>query len=89
MEKETFTLETKEGNIECEILMSLFLEENQKNYLVYTDNEKDEEGDLNIFISSIGSNSKINELNDITDEKELEIVTNYIAEIWSEKDANE
>ncbi len=52
-------LDTENGQIECEVLMTLKLEEYQKNYLVYTDNTKDEEQQLNIFISSFEPEKKM------------------------------
>ena len=84
MEKETFTLETEEGTITCEIIDNLYVQEYQKNYLIYTDNSKDETGELNIFISSFDPNSENYELEDIKDEKELEKISNIIEEMWNE-----
>lgn len=87
MEAEKFMLDTENGQIECEVLMTLKLEEYQKNYLVYTDNTKDEEQQLNIFISSFEPEKENGELNDITDQQELETVSNYIEKIWEEENA--
>ena len=87
MEAEKFMLDTENGHIECEVLMTLKLEEYQKNYLVYTDNTKDEEQQLNIFISSFEPEKENGELNDITDQQELETVSNYIEKIWEEENA--
>lgn len=87
MEAEKFMLDTENGQIECEVLMTLKLEEYQKNYLVYTDNAKDEEQQLNIFISSFEPEKENGELNDITDQQELETVSNYIEKIWEEENA--
>lgn len=84
MEKETFTLETEEGIITCEIIDNLYVEEYQKNYLIYTDHSKDENGELNIFISSFDPNNETYELEDIKDERELEKISNMIEEMWSE-----
>ena len=67
MKTEKFMLDTEDGSIECEIIMTLSLEEYKKNYLIYTDNS----------------------LDDITDEQELEKVSNYIDQIWKEEKANE
>ena len=88
MKTEKFMLDTEDGSIECEIIMTLSLEKNKKNYLIYTDNSLDENQELNIFISSYDPQNQ-EQLNDITDEQELEKVSNYIDQIWKEEKANE
>ncbi len=88
MKTEKFMLDTEDGSIECEIIMTLSLEEYKKNYLIYTDNSLDENQELNIFISSYDPQNQ-EQLNDITDEQELEKVSNYIDQIWKEEKANE
>lgn len=84
MEKETFILETEDGSITCEIIESIYVNEYKKNYVVYTDNTKDENGELNVFISSYDPQNDKYELEDINDQKELEKVANIIDELWSE-----
>ena len=84
MEKETFILETENGTITCEIIDTLYVTAYQKNYLVYTDNSKDQNGELNIFISSFNPEDKNYELKDITDENELKDISNIIEEMWNE-----
>ena len=88
MKTEKFMLDTEDGSIECKIIMTLSLEEYKKNYLIYTDNSLDENQELNIFISSYDPQNQ-EQLNDITDEQELEKVSNYIDQIWKEEKANE
>ncbi len=84
MKNETFTLETENGSIICEILDSLYVKEYQKNYLIYTDNSKDLNGELNIFISSYDPENPNYELNDVTNKDELEKITTIIEDLWNE-----
>ncbi|MCI8575406.1 MAG: DUF1292 domain-containing protein, partial [Bacilli bacterium] len=71
-------------SITCEIIESIYVNEYKKNYVVYTDNTKDENGELNVFISSYDPQNDKYELEDINDQKELEKVANIIDELWSE-----
>lgn len=84
MENETFILDTENGQIECNVLLRFQMEENKKNYLVYTDNTVDEEGELNIFIASYEQNDDSGELKDIEDQQELEKITKILEEYWEE-----
>ncbi len=51
-EKKMLKLIDKDGNIvEYEILHAFWLEKTKKNYVIYTDNTCDKDGNLNIFAS--------------------------------------
>lgn len=90
MNQETFILETEEGSVECEVLYKLYSKEYQKHYIIYTDHTIDEEGDINIFISSYNPESTTYELNDITDKKELNNITKQLEIMWgNENERNE
>ena len=89
MEKDIFILETENGPITCEIIENLYIIEYQKNYVVYTDHTKDENNELNLYISSYDPQSEKHELEDIKDSEELEKVANIIDEMWSEEDGKQ
>ena len=89
MEKDKFILETENGPITCEIIENLYINEYQKNYVVYTDHTKDENNELNLYISSYDPQSEKHELEDIKDSEELEKVANIIDEMWSEEDGKQ
>jgi len=89
LEKETFILEENGKDIECEVLFRFYEEEFQKNYLVYTDNTRDENGEVNIYISSYNPAANTAELEDIKDDKELEILSDIIEEMWDEECKNQ
>ena len=89
MEKDIFILEKENGPITCEIIENLYINEYQKNYVVYTDHTKDENNELNLYISSYDPQSEKHELEDIKDSEELEKVANIIDEMWSEEDGKQ
>ncbi|MCI8467656.1 MAG: DUF1292 domain-containing protein [Bacilli bacterium] len=89
MEKDIFILETENGPITCEIIENLYINEYQKNYVIYTDHTKDENNELNLYISSYDPQSEKHELEDIKDSEELEKVANIIDEMWSEEDGKQ
>lgn len=88
MEKETFTLETEEGFINCEVIEHIFVKDYQKHYLIYTDHSFDEEGDEKIFISSYQPEDKNGLLHDITDEKELNQIILELEELWNREETS-
>jgi uncharacterized protein YrzB (UPF0473 family) len=48
--KNKFTVIDKNGKeVECEVLFTFDSEETGKNYIVYTDNTNDENGELNVY----------------------------------------
>ena len=51
-EKMTFKVMNEEGKeVECEVLFTFESEETKKNYIVYTDNTTDEEGNTKVYAS--------------------------------------
>lgn len=82
MENETFILETENETIECNVLCKFKSEEYKKNYIVYTDNTLDEEGEINIFIGSYEPDNDSFEINDIKDENELSKISEKIEDMW-------
>ena len=86
MKPERFILETENEIINCETLFKFYNEEYQKHYIVYTDGSIDENGETNVFISSYNPEDPKLELQDITNEQELEIISNMVDKIWSELD---
>lgn len=78
--QETFMLETETNTLECTIVSTVFSNIYQKNYVIYTDESKDETGELNYFISSFSNDLKDLELKDVEDEKEIEEVLKLLGE---------
>ncbi len=71
----TFTITTKDGEVEYEILATFKMEKNNKNYLVYTDNTYSD-GKLNIYASTIEQGET---LKDIETDEEWELIEKVLS----------
>lgn len=81
----TFKVINDEGNeVECEVLFTFESEETKKNYIVYTDNTMDEEGNTKVFASIYNPNEAETKLLPIETEKEWKIIETILEEIQSE-----
>ncbi len=83
MEKEkTFVAYDEKGNeVTCEIIMTYVCEKNNNTYLFYTDNSEDEQGELNLYASRyLGEEDGELQLEEITDEKEWDLLENALEE---------
>ena len=84
-ENMTFTIVNDEGKeVECEVLFTFESEETGKNYIVYTDNTIDEEGNTTVFASIYDPDSDESKLFPIETEKEWEIIENILEELQAE-----
>ncbi len=73
-DKEILKLTDDLGNTkEYEILTTFKMQANNKNYIVYTDNTKDEEGKLNIY-AGIFNPDNATKLDDIESEEEWNMI---------------
>ena len=74
----------KGEDIECDILFTFDSEDTGKAYIGYTDNSIASNGRKNIYVSSYDPIIGINSLEDITDERELAMVRQVLAQIDKE-----
>ena len=90
MEEElTFTLINDEGQeIECEILFTFENAENGKNYVVYTDNSLDENGDVCVF-ASVYDSDEDHTLLPIETEEEWALIDQILAGVQDGTIGNE
>lgn len=90
-EKMTFMVTDDEGKeIECEILFTFKSDETGKDYIVYTDNTKDEEGNTKVFASIYNPDEDEAKLLPIETEKEWRIIETILEELQNEaSDRNE
>lgn len=65
-----FTLIENEQEIEYTTLFTFYNDRTKKNYVVYTDNTEDEEGNKQIFASSYNSDDSSAELQAVTTDEE-------------------
>lgn len=79
-----FTITNEEGKeITCEVLFTFDSEETGKNYIVYTDNTKDEEGNIKVYASVYDPNDTT-KLEPITTDKEWKIIQIVLDEVMAE-----
>ena len=86
-EQMTFKVVNDEGKeIECEVLFTFESDETKKNYIVYTDNTLDEEGNTKVYASIYNPEDKSEEtkLLPIEDEKEWKIIETILDELQKE-----
>lgn len=86
MEKEnTFTIIDDKGKERiCEVLFTFESDETKKNYIVYTDNTKDHEGNIRVYASIYKNSSNKAELEPIESEREWKIVETILSSIQDE-----
>ena len=86
MNKEnTFTVLDNEGKeITCEVLFTFESDETNKNYIVYTDNTTDEQGNTKVYASIYTPDSENLNLTAIETEKEWKIIETILNELQEE-----
>ena len=90
-EKMTFKVLNDEGKeVECEALFTFESDETKKNYIVYTDNSQDEEGNTKVYASIYNPNEDETKLLPIETEKEWKIIETILEELQNDnKDEQE
>ena len=84
-EKHKFVvLDEKGKEVECEPLFTFESEETKKQYVVYTDNSKDKNGNIRVFASIYNVNDKGGELLPIKTEKEWKVIETILESIQEE-----
>ena len=86
MNKEnTFTVIDDEGKeVVCEVLFTFESDETKKNYIVYTDNTLDSEGNVKVYASIYEPDKENMELIPIESEREWKIVETELDSIQEE-----
>lgn len=84
-EENTFKIIDNEGKERtCEVLFTFESDETKKNYIVYTDNTKDHEGNIRVYASIYKVNKDKTELEAIETEREWKIVETILNSIQEE-----
>lgn len=76
----------KGKTIEYEILFTFDSDETKKSYIVFTDNELDQEGSIITYAATYDKNGKELKLSDIETEKEWTLIENLLASIESKSE---
>lgn len=86
----TFKVISDEGKeIECEVLFTFESDETKKNYIVYTDNSVDEEGNVRVFASIYNPDEPETKLLPIESDKEWKIIETILEELQNEANSQE
>ena len=81
-EKKKFMVLDENGKeVECEPLFTFDSEETKKQYVVYTDNSKDENGNVRVFASIYNQKKDGGELLPIKTEKEWKVIETILESI--------
>ena len=84
-EKQKFVVLDENGKqVECEPLFTFESEETKKQYVVYTDNTKDKDGNVRVFASIYKVTDKGGELLPIKSEKEWKVIETILESIQEE-----
>ena len=85
MNKNTFTLIDEKGNeVEYDVLFTFESEETNKNYIVYTDNTKDETGNIEVYASIYDPEDPNSKLEAIQTEKEWKVIETILETLQEE-----
>ena len=83
----TFTVINDDGNeIQCEVLFTFESDETHKNYIVYTDNTLDENGNTKVFASIYEPDVDETKLFPIETAQEWAVIENILEKLQNEID---
>ena len=83
--KKTISIKDENGkDIDYEVLLDFILRKNNKRYLVYTDNTKDENGNTKVYASVYNPNSESTSLEPIETDKEWKIIETILSELQNQ-----
>lgn len=84
-ERMTFKVTDENGkDVECEVLFTFESEETKKNYMVYTDNTTDEEGNIKVYASTYEPDVEPTVLKPIETDKEWKVIETILDEIQTQ-----
>lgn len=85
MNKNSFTLIDEEGKETVyDVLFTFDSEETNKSYIVYTDNTKDEAGNIQVYASTYDENDPNSRLGAIETEKEWKVIETILETLQEE-----
>ena len=84
-DKNTFKIINDNGEeIMCDVLFTFDSEETKKSYIVYTDNSKDEQGNVQVFASIYDPTQEDQKLEQITTDKEWKVIETILNTLQEE-----
>lgn len=84
-EKKFMSVINEDGNIEkVEVILAFEFKDNKKEYVVYTRNEKDENGNITVYVSNVERNSDTPKLLGVDSESEWGRIKDVLRELSKE-----
>lgn len=88
-EKNSFTIINDEGKeVVCDVLFTFDSEETGKSYIAYTDNTKDENGNVQVYASIYDPEEENPELKPIESDKEWKVIETILETLQEEVQNN-
>lgn len=88
-EKNSFTVVNDEGKeVKCDVLFTYDNDETNKSYIAYTDNTKDENGQVRVYASIFDPKQENPSLEPITTEKEWKVIETILQTLQEEVAGN-
>ena len=85
MQEATFKVMNNEGKeVTCNVLFTFDSDETKKSYIVYTDNSKDANGNVQVYASIFNPNDPNTKLEPIETEKEWKVIETILSTIQEE-----
>ena len=85
MKKNSFSMIDENGKeVIYDVLFTFESDETKKNYIVYTDNSKDEQGNIQVFASIYDPTKEDQKLEPITTEKEWKVIETILNTLQEE-----
>jgi len=82
MEKRIMSIVSDDGSMEeVEVILAFEFKDNKKEYVIYTKNEKDENGNITVYVSHVDRSSGEPKLLGIDDEDEWTRVKDVLREL--------
>ena len=82
VEKEMMSIVSEDGTTEeVEVILAFEFKDNQKEYIVYTKNEKDENGNITVYVSNVDREDGEPKLVGVEDEEEWNRVKDVLREL--------
>lgn len=85
MKKNSFSMIDENGNeVVYDVLFTFESDETKKNYIVYTDNTKDENGNIEVYASIYDPEDPQSKLEAITTDKEWKVIETILESLQEE-----
>lgn len=82
LEKKMMSIISEDGTTEeVEVILAFEFKDNKKEYVIYTRNEKDENGNVTVYVSNIDRSSGEPKLIGIDDEEEWNRIKDVLREL--------